>query len=244
MMTSEPLLPLDLPQTELVRLWATPMPSDVDGGRTTKGRYRQAETGLRQQALMSSAAASPARTSATQARAQALMASAAGYGRSTPDLLASYDRASSSWRTSQLCLEGGLHVFSETWPRSGTMRNGTAFQLPPLVRLTDETGFGSWATPAAADATGSTGGGQGRSLRTDVRMWPTPNAGDGIAGASNLPHRRQVSLPRTVAQWPTPTADRYSGLQSHGRNAILGSLNPTWVEWLMGFPSGYTDCGR
>jgi DNA (cytosine-5)-methyltransferase 1 len=85
---------------------------------------------------------------------------------------------------------------------------------------------------------------QGFDLGTAVRMWPTPNAGDGIAGASNLPHRRQVSLPRTVAQWPTPTADRYSGLQSHGVNAILGSLNPTWVEWLMGFPSGWTDLGR
>jgi hypothetical protein len=21
-----------------------------------------------------------------------------------------------------------------------------------------------------------------------------------------------------------------------------GSLNPTWVEWLMGFPLGWTDC--
>jgi hypothetical protein len=22
-----------------------------------------------------------------------------------------------------------------------------------------------------------------------------------------------------------------------------GSLNPTWVEWLMGYPAGWTDCG-
>jgi DNA (cytosine-5)-methyltransferase 1 len=21
-----------------------------------------------------------------------------------------------------------------------------------------------------------------------------------------------------------------------------GALNPTWVEWLMGFPEGWTDC--
>ena len=41
--------------------------------------------------------------------------------------------------------------------------------------------------------------------------------------------------------WPTPTASRWSGLQSHGKNAILGLLNPRWVEWLMGFPPGWCD---
>ena len=63
---------------------------------------------------MSSAAASPARTSASPERARALAASAAAYGRSTPELLARYDPATSSWRTSQLCLDGELSVFSET----------------------------------------------------------------------------------------------------------------------------------
>ena len=82
-------------------------------------------------------------------RAQALRASAAAYGRSTPELLANYDPATSSWRTSQLCLDGDYQTFSETWPRSGTMRNGIAYLLPPLVRLTDETGSGLWPTPPA-----------------------------------------------------------------------------------------------
>lgn len=27
-----------------------------------------------------------------------------------------------------------------------------------------------------------------------------------------------------------------------GDSAIGGHLNPTWVEWLMGFPLGWTDC--
>ena len=27
------------------------------------------------------------------------------------------------------------------------------------------------------------------------------------------------------------------------KRAIGGSLNPTWVEWLMGFPLGWTDLG-
>ena len=74
-------------------------------------------------------------------------------GQSTPELLARYDRATSSWRTSQLCLDGALSEFSETWPRSGTMRNGTAYQLPPLVPLTDATASGSWPTPSASRLT-------------------------------------------------------------------------------------------
>ncbi len=44
-----------------------------------------------------------------------------------------------------------------------------------------------------------------KNLNELATQWPTPNAGDEKAGASNLPHRRQVSLPRTTAQWATPT---------------------------------------
>ena len=52
--------------------------------------------------------------------------------------------------------------------------------------------------------------------------------------------------------WPTPTARdhkdgqavrvRYGKIQTDtlGR-AVGGSPNPTWVEWLMGFPTGWTD---
>src|SRR3990167_1807991 len=36
--------------------------------------------------------------------------------------------------------------------------------------------------------------------------------------------------------WPTPTATRRSGLQSHGKNALLGQVNPAFLEWLMGLP--------
>jgi hypothetical protein len=40
---------------------------------------------------------------------------------------------------------------------------------------------------------------------------------------------------------PTLTANRRSGLQSHGANAMLGPLNPEWCEWYMGFPIGWTE---
>src|SRR5579872_2410945 len=84
---------------------------------------------------MSYAEAFHARTSAQQDRVSELTASVRDYGRSTPDLLASFDPDTSSWRTSQTSLFGGYTEFSETWSRSGMMRRGTAFLLPPLVPI-------------------------------------------------------------------------------------------------------------
>lgn len=225
---------------------------------------------------MSSAAGFPAKTSARPAEALELMARAAVCGASTPALLANFDLPTSSWRTSQHCLVEGLTVFSETWPRSGTMRSGIAYQLPPLARATDatesgllptpDTGLspnghgrrggrpnnghqsglsssamakhGLWATPQARDympahtpeyvaAKRAQGHGM-RNLNDEVMMWPTPNAGDYKAGMSNAPGRQQSSLPRSV------------GIAEGTSSGRRGGLNPTWVEWLMGFPMGWT----
>ena len=89
------------------------------------------------------------RTSVLLAVEVVLLESAAGYGENTAGSLASYDPASSSWKTSQLCLVEGLAPFSATWPRSGMMRNGIAYQLPTLVRDNFGTEFGLWPTPNA-----------------------------------------------------------------------------------------------
>jgi hypothetical protein len=59
-------------------------------------------------------------------------------------------------------------------------------------------------------------------------MWPTPNAGDYKAGMSNAPNRQQSSLPRSV------------GIAEGVSSGKRGGLNPTWVEWLMGFPLQWT----
>jgi DNA (cytosine-5)-methyltransferase 1 len=82
--------------------------------------------------LTSSAGGSPARTSATPESEWALRASARGSGASTPESFASYDPATSSWRTWQRSLLGGWSEFSETWPRAGMTRNGTAYRLAAL----------------------------------------------------------------------------------------------------------------
>lgn len=62
-------------------------------------------------------------------------------------------------------------------------------------------------------------------------------------GLSNL---REHVLARTKGLWTTPCAADAQG--SHGgnnhrslRTDVAGQLNPMWVEWLMGFPLGWTD---
>jgi hypothetical protein len=102
----------------------------------------------------SSAAASPAKTSASPAAAKGSTGHARVFGASTPDSFATYDPATSSWRTSQLSLLEEWSVFSETWPRAGMTRNGTASRLRPLAPLTGATGSGSWPTPNGADGQG------------------------------------------------------------------------------------------
>jgi hypothetical protein len=148
-MTSEPLLPLDLPQTELSRPIPTPVANPSNGspesflrrkGRKENGAITDLGAWVR---LTSSAVASPAKTSASPVRARELMARAAAYGRSTPELLAKFDRVSSSWRTSQLCLDGALQEFLETWPRSGLVVSGIVFRPVRLAHHIDETESGS-----------------------------------------------------------------------------------------------------
>ncbi len=81
-----------------------------------------------------------------------------------------------------------------------------------------------------------------------VMMWPTPRAkesGDYQYSAGN--HDKPIpTLSGAVKLWTTPTAADSVGT-SGGNNSrsprtdVGGQLNPTWVEWLMGFPTGWTD---
>ncbi len=112
-------------------------------------------------------------------------------------------------------------------------------------------------TPSAVNYGTNQGGAAGRtgkvrpSLQTMARkgLWPTPRASASASASASANENRQMritpsqmdgthglSLAAMANLWPTPTASRRSGLQSHGRNAILGVLNPQWVAWLMGYP--------
>lgn len=247
-------------------------------------------TGYEQMELlpMSSVVASPARTSASPERRRALTAAAVAYGQSTPELLASYDPATSSWRTSQRCLVEGWTEFSETWPRSGTMRSGIAYQLAPLAPRTSEIESGLWPTPVVPnggrsvahvnDWRGRSAYHNGKKVQVDlnqaVKMWPTPTrvytranwseqqirakqeevkAATKAKGKHHTGNGFGLNLAQAVRMVPTPTArdfrhpgrsrlERTGGTQGECLPQFIGgALNPTWVEWLMGFPLGWTE---
>lgn len=117
---------------------------------------------------MLSAAASPVRTSALQARAQDLQASGPGFGESAPVLLAKHDPATSLWKTAQLCLDGDLALYSETWPRSGIAQSGIAYKLQTLAPSISGIECGSWVWPTPR-ASGSSNTGGSNSRRTAIR---------------------------------------------------------------------------
>ena len=196
------------------------------------------------------AAVSPASPSASRGSAKGRRI-AGGYGPRSPQPFARYDPATSSWRTLQGSLLSEWEMLSETWPRSGMTRNGTAYRRAGSVPPIYANGSSLWPTPVYKPGGGSAldGGSNSRKAAKRRGLWPTPTAGDSRnsrnATANRSPgssHHPGTTLSDAIRMLPTPTANRWDGLQSHGVNVVTGQLNPTWVEWLMGYPPGWTDC--
>jgi hypothetical protein len=72
----------------------------------------------------------------------------------------------------------------------------------------------------------------GAGLATAVKLWPTPNASDN----KDRGNMQNPSVQRRVA------IGKQIGLTMAVKETIQpGSLNPDWVELLMGYPIGWTD---
>ncbi len=201
-------------------------------------------------ALTSSPPVGPAKGLAQQASSEGLTMSDQAYGLRWPALSLRFDRASYSWKTARALFPlEGLPDASPTLPRSGTMRRGILSERDTLAHRTGaiDAGFSVWF-PTPTDA--SKGGGTSRS---GSRRNECPS----LHGMAR--HNRWPDLPK----WPTPCAtevrqgyqDRSRGKKGSqkslttevidragGPAAVGGKLNPTWVEWLMGWPIGWTDC--
>ena len=129
------------------------------------------------------------------------------------------------------------HIVKETGAPSEMKRKspglGTLARTGNLDEAVDELPEESFPTPVASDAVRNSltymGGNDtllGRVLKNEEN-WPTPNARDykGPPGrGSQARGGRQSSLPAKVRDRSGP-----------------GPLNPTFLEWLMGFPIGWTE---
>ena len=168
--------------------------------------------------------------------------------------LANYDPATQSWRMSEGIFPLGEQPSLPILPPSGMTRNGALFQQPAWERLTDATASSSWPTPTAVT----------RPMEGNVRLYRAKvQAGEMTEAEAEAILGKSVweAQGKLKAQWPTPTHGKLAGgqgafnrvqeLYSEGtitdeeRKAMQagngGKLNPMWVEWLMGFPPGWTD---
>jgi hypothetical protein len=184
--------------------------------------------------LMSYLAAFHAPTFPLQAEAQGLMEKIPQCGITWRGWLAKFDPDSYSWKTAQCSFIEESGESLETFPASGMTRNGMLWELPTLAHRTSATASGLWRTP-------DTGGGgtsgilkQGKNHRANGQP-------------VQIRLVDQVNNPRL---WPTPVARMHKdggNPSEYKRNEIPlaaqagGPLNPEWVEWLMGWPLGWTD---
>lgn len=131
---------------------------------------------------------------------------------------------SSIWRSTRCTL---------TWKTKVTPSRRLLFRLVPLTRRTGGTEYVSWA---------------GNDQRA-IYFIPTPRAQN--IKTSEKAKRESKSSPGLVdyiQMFPTPKAQNCRGDgKPHGNGGPSldvvagGALNPDWVEWLMGFPPGWSE---
>ena len=163
-----------------------------------------------------------AKTSPQPEKGRGLTESDQACGEKWRGSFAKYDPNTHSLRTHQCSLLEDLMSSCQTLPAWGLMRDGECLEQPTLELRIRGTESGLWPTPTV----------NGNYNRKGL----SPTSGDGLATA--------------VMKWPTPTAHnaKETNAPSEAKrneptlaNRVGGTLNPTWVEWLMGWPLEWTD---
>jgi hypothetical protein len=202
-----------------------------------------------------------ARTSAPQEKAQELMENDQECGEKWHGLLAKYDPDSHLWRTAQCSLLEDLNESLQTLPQWGMTVGGELYLLPTLVQTTNEKESGLWLTPSTVDI--PTRSAESMEKRLEYRK----KIGRNGVGAGCLSEQVEWSGKGapigyiTKETWPTPVKSDYAArrpskgwkgtsdlpsvvwTESGGRenpNLSPAQLNARWVEWLMGWPLGWT----
>ena len=158
---------------------------------------------------------------------------------------------SSIWRSTRCTL---------TWKTKVIPSKRLLFRLVPLTPRTGETGASlwptvttnsvsqrtkrykqgglplamvvkMWSTPTATDSKGSGAAGT-KAAEHDLMFYPTPTTGAGLCGGTG----NYLQLKKLADAGQITEEERKSMSQGNG-----GQLNPDWVEWLQGFPIGWTE---
>ena len=129
-----------------------------------------------------------------------------------------------------------LDESSVIWPTWGMWEGGELSAQPTAAHHISAPASGSWATPASQWLNVPRGtlmerAASGRALplssQVALKSWPTPTASD----------HRDRGGPST----PAVQRREQIGKSIELSMRVDGALNPDWVEWLMGWPIGWTD---
>ena len=215
----------------------------------------------------------------------------AGYGGSSGELLAIYDRKLQCWKTCQISFEWGESMWLGPLPKSGIIVNGKLYlrsnsELPTYEK--DGSASVGLPTPAASDAWNTRDSRKRfnrrgtkdfnekkannpscQNLYTALIMLPTPTTSQDYKPIRKLTPSEEAgshgkSLPGALGDLflPIPTVSDltknntltpsiqkrqssiYKSIQKHYKAEITGKrqyIHPHFVEWMMGFPIGWTD---
>lgn len=117
-----------------------------------------------------------------------------------------------------------------------------------MRNLNDE--VSQWRTPSDISKRGGSqdpakrkAGGHAVNLEDQAEHWPPPITADD--GRKVTPRSAQRQLCNVASVWPQSFARPDQPMPAGGRYSdTRRSLNPLFVEWLMGWPIGWTDCGQ
>jgi len=184
--------------------------------------FRPLTESVGEELLMSYLEGFRAKTSALQEKEQDCQDKDLECGITWQGWLAKFDPNTSTLKTAQCSLFGEESESLKTLPRSGMTVSGMLWERQTLVRHINETESGFWPTPTVCGNYNRKGASStsGDGLATAVAKWATPTAHN--AKETNAPSERSRNTATLAAQ-------------------AGGALNPTWVEWLMGWPLGWTD---
>ena len=192
---------------------------------------------------------------------EAQQMTAGGSGHTLIESFARLDPEDSCWRMSQVSFGGDSNLYSETWPKAGSMRSGVVSKRAKLEPVIEEKESLFWPTVTTPEyphydmklnekgrripKKGKTD--HSVNLEDTTRNWPTPSARDHKGGYSNEAmvrkdgRSRMDLLPQVTERWePSPqgqtTENDGQRFSPNDQSYRQRQLNTRFVEWMMGLP--------
>ena len=186
------------------------------------------------------------KTSALRVSVKDLPESVLDYGAKCLELLERFGLGLSLRKTVRTCVSMDSAPLSKNLPRWGMSADGACWELGTSAHPIRETGCGYLPTPTANQTWKSNKGGAtgkkdgkwiGKKRLTLAGMAESGEWGEFLA----TPTAKANQLSRSMMKWP---GCRAWVEHSPTVNQVGGPLNPMWVEWLMGWPIGWTDLSQ